>query len=285
MTVVLGVHDVIAEDYPELVFPMRWRRWLWKAKARAAHGQADYVVTVSEYSKEGISRRFRCPDDRIWVVEEAPDPVFRPLSADEIDASLLARWGLSRESRFLAYLGGVNPHKNVPLLIEALAELRQDSRYQDVKLILIGDDRSDRFTPGLEMVEARIGALGLNHAVRFTGFLPDADVAQLLNVAKALVLPSFAEGFGLPAIEAAACATPVVATQNSPLPSLLEGGGIFIDPARKEMLTRALAVLVDNESERLRLGTRAREQAAKLTWERSARQLQALLQEVERRKR
>lgn len=280
-TVILGVHDVIAEDYPDLVFPDPRGRRLWALKGRLARWQADFLLTVSAHARAGVLRHFRCPPERVWVVGEAPDAAFRPLAPGEIDRGLLGSWGLGEGDPFLVYLGGLNPHKNLGTLLDALAALRRRPGLESTRLVVIGELESDPFTPGAAEVRARTSALGLDGTVVFTGFLGDEEVVHFLSAARALVLPSFAEGFGLPAVEAAACGTPVVATRNSPLPELLDGGGLFFDPKDGGALLEALACLLADEGERARKGRIALERARALTWERSARQMLDLLDEVE----
>jgi glycosyltransferase involved in cell wall biosynthesis len=278
--IILGVHDVIAEDYPDLVFPDRRGRWMWTLKGKLAHAQAGYVMTVSEHARAGILRRFGHRPDRVRVVGEAPDEAFRPLSAAEIDRGLLGRHGVTEGTRFFVYLGGINPHKNLGALLQALGELREDPEHADVVLVVVGDLSSEVFTPGLRALRADVDRLGLNDAVIFTGYLGDEEVVHCFNAALALVLPSFAEGFGLPGVEAAACACPIVATRNSPLPDLIEGGGIFIDPTRTDELTRALRTMVGDTAGRAQMAKRAREQAGRLTWDRAADQMRDLLDAV-----
>ena len=279
--VLVGIHDVIAEEYPDLVFPGVRGRALWTLKGVLARRQADVVVTVSEYSREGIQRLFGTPPDRIRVVDEAADPAFRPLGPEERDGALLERLGLCGVARGVACIGGTNPHKNLGSLVDAIAELRTHPSLSSLRLVLVGDADRDPFTPGLGALRARIAARGLGDAVVFAGGLSDAGAAQVLNAAELLALPSFSEGFGLPAVEAAACGTPVVATRNSPLPRLLEGGGFFIDPSRPRELVEALGRLLLDESLRLAMGARARERTRALSWERSADQFEAILNEVE----
>ncbi|MGH7570238.1 MAG: glycosyltransferase family 4 protein [Gemmatimonadota bacterium] len=268
--VVVGIHDVIAEQYPELVFPERRRRRLWNLKSRLARWQADYVMTVSRYAARGIVERLGWPGDRLWVVEEAPDPVFRPLSPAEIRSDVLKRCGIGAEQPFLLYVGGVNPHKNLPLFAEALAGVRSEGA--DLRLVIVGDIEGDRFTPGIAELRARLGTLRLDSAVTFAGRLEDADLVHLLNAARAVVLPSRSEGFGLPAVEGAACGTPALATRNSPLPELLQGGGIFFDPADRRAMEVALRRILD-PGERARMGRAALEAVRHLGWDRSARHL------------
>lgn len=277
-SIILGVHDVIAEDYPQLVFPDKKHRKLWEIKGWFAHRQADYIMTVSEHAKGGIIRHFGHSPDKVFVIDEAPDAVFRRLSPAELNRDLLSKFGLL-STRFFLYLGGVNPHKNLVALVESLAEVRQDEQFQDVKLVIVGDVK-DGFTPGLDELRKRIETLGLNDSVIFTGYISDEDAVHFYNTAMAVVLPSFAEGFGLPAIEGAACGVPVIATRNSPLPDLLSGGGLFIQPERKEQLTQALFDIVRDEVERHNMGQVARQKALQLTWQRSAEQMQTMLERV-----
>lgn len=278
-TVVLGVHDVIAEDYPSVIFPDFRSRAMWRAKGWLAHRRADWIMTVSEYSKRGIMRHFGHAVDRIAVVPEAPSPEFRPTDRDSIDWESLERWGISRESRALVYVGGMNPHKNLVRLVRAFARLRARANGPD-RLILVGDAEGDRFTPGLGDLRDAITRSDVEDVVHFTGFVADRDLAPLLSASRALVLPSLAEGYGLPAVEAAACGTPVIATKNSPLPEILEGGGIFVDPLDDDGIEEAIMRMMD-DGERSRAASIALERASALSWSRAAEVLIDLFDRVE----
>ena len=275
--IILGVHDVIAEDFPELIFPQLKRRYLWQIKGGLARRQADYILTVSNHAKQGILRHFNYPTDRVWVVDEAPDPVFRPLSAREVDSALLQNHQLMAGDRFFLYLGGINPHKNLGTLMTCLSKISREPAHSDMKLVIIGEIEKEVFNPGLTALRQQIQALGLSEQVYFTGYLPDTEAVHFFNAAQAVVLPSFAEGFGLPAMEGAACGTPVIATINSPLPELLSGSGFFIDPHQPDELTDALRQILDNDllREKFRKGALARSQ--QFTWQRTARQFKSKL--------
>jgi glycosyltransferase involved in cell wall biosynthesis len=277
--IILGVHDVIAEDYPDLVFPDKKHRRLWALKGWLAHKQAHYIMTVSEHAKTGIVRHFGHNRDRVFVIDEAPDPVFTTLSLDKVDRSVLARFGLSMDSRFLIYIGGINPHKNLPMLVQCLAEVRKQPGMGDVQLVVVGDLK-DGFTPGVSELKDKILELHQEDAVIFTGFVKDEEVIHLLNIAQALVLPSMAEGFGLPAVEGAACGVPIIATINSPLPDLLQDGGIFIDPNSSTDLTNALLLMLSDPARRNEMARVATQKAQQLTWQRSAQQMDNMLSTV-----
>ena len=270
--VLLGVHDVIAEDYPNLVFPDRRARLFWRLKGLLAHAQAGMILTVSDYSREGIVRHFDHPRHRIHVVGEAPDPVFRPLQSDEIEEGLLQRFKLTRSERFFIYVGGINPHKNLALLVAAVMGLRADSAFSDVRLLVVGEIDRELFTPGVKALRQLIDDLSAGDAIVLTGRLLDEEICQLMNLSVALLLPSVAEGFGLPAVEAAACGKPVIATRNSPLPGLLEGAGFFIDPDDSEAVEAAMRSLLTDGEMGLKMGATALARSRALTWQRSAMQ-------------
>ncbi len=266
---VVVMHDITAHLYPHLTFQHPVQAWLWRLKSNLARRQAHQLVTVSEHSRRGLAQHFKLPPEDIRVVLEAPSRAFylKP------EARLPAR--LPAGKRFLTYVGGFAPLKNVPALIDAFARLMDQA--PDLDLVLVGERRNESFYSQVQAIERQIDSLGMSSRVHFTGFLPDDQVADLLNLSLALVLPSWNEGFGLPAVEAAACGCPVVATRSSPLPELLGEGGLYIDPASPEQLYTALLQVISEPAGR---GHRAWEAVQNLRWEHSARQLEAILESL-----
>jgi glycosyltransferase involved in cell wall biosynthesis len=276
------VHDVIAETYPRLTVPRRSARLFWKIKTALGRLQADALITVSDYSREGILKRFHLNPSRVFVVGEAADPVFRKLQAP-IPGPNLEKAGITAAvcaaRRMAVYLGGFSPHKNLEALISAFAGIAARPEFGDVLLVMVGDVSGDSFHTYFGTIAAQVDALGLRDRVVFTGYLPDEDVAVLLNLAAVLALPSLMEGFGLPAVEAAACGCPVIATTASPLPGLLGAGGIFIGPSQ-DGIARALEEVLSSEDLRRRMGASALQAAQRLTWEQAARQLMDVIRKV-----
>jgi glycosyltransferase involved in cell wall biosynthesis len=120
----------------------------------------------------------------------------------------------------------------------------------------------------------------LQDHVFFTGFVPDEALVHLYNRADLLVLPSLEEGFGLPAMEAAACGTPVVASNVGPVGSLLGPAAWTFPPQDVQALAAGLQRLVSDPSRRRVMGEEGRRRAAILTWDRAAAEAHALFQEV-----
>jgi len=276
------VHDIIAETYPKLTHPRLLPRLLWRTKVALGVRQADALITVSEYSKRGIVRRFGVRPEQVHVVGEACDPIFRVVDRPSLGDGLRTL-GIDGSRRMVLYVGGFGPHKNLESLAGAFARVASRKGNEDVLLVMVGERRKEVFHSTANGLERRIADLGIAGRVLFTGFLPDEELVQLMNTAAVLVLPSFMEGFGLPAVEAAACGCPVIATRESPLPEILGPGGIFIDPRRPGELECALTAVLESPELGQRLRRAGIEAARKLNWDSAAAALSEILREVARR--
>ena len=168
------------------------------------------------------------------------------------------------------YVGGFGAHKHVDLLVRAHAAVARRRPGCPLMLVLAGAV-NDGFLSDVATVRDAIRDSGAEDLVRWAGYVPDAELRHLHSGAVALALVSASEGFGLPAVEAARCGTPVVATTESPLPQLLEGGGIFVTPGDAAAIESALERLLTDEGQRLAMGRRALERASALSWQSSAR--------------
>ncbi len=120
------IHDVIAEKYPSLTLPRRRARLFWKAKVAMGRWQADAVATVSDYSRRGLMEHFGMKEDRVHVMNEASDPVFRVLDGPRLTHRLKSL-GLTDNQRLIVYVGGFSPHKNLTALVTLFAKLSRQS--------------------------------------------------------------------------------------------------------------------------------------------------------------
>ncbi len=265
---VVTIHDAIAEKFPEIVVP-GFRAWtLWRLKCRMAIFQATRILTVSEYARRDVSRFHSIPMDLLTVAVEAPSDAYNPSTPEESGAAA-ELLGVDPERGWFVYVGGMSPHKNVPLLVRAFARLSAELSDPPF-LILVGPGDDDVFHGDRARVKDEIRRMGVAGLVKWAGYLPDELLRRLMSGATALVLPSECEGFGLPAVEAAACGTAVIATTESPLPELLEGAGIFVDPQNEQALYEALALMLSDTEMRTRMGNRGITRAAGMSWTRAA---------------
>jgi len=277
---VVAIHDVIAERHPRMVFARRRFELFWKAKLAIAIRQANLILTVSDHARQGILQQFRLRPERVRVILEAPDPVFRPLVAPRDPAELLPGCALPPDARYLLYVGGISPHKNLRLLIDAYRRLIADGQFKELRLLLVGDHAGDVFYSAYDELRATVERHGLGDHVRFTGFVPDDVLVELYNRPELLILPSLEEGFGLPAFEAAACGTPVVASAVGPAGSLLGPAAWTFSPHDVNALVDGLRTLLQDPPRRLAMGKEGLQRAATFSWERAADQARAMFQEL-----
>lgn len=279
---VVTVHDAIAERFPELTLPTPRARLMWKLKVGMAVKQARLVLTVSDFASRDLTRFLRIAPGRIRVATEAPAPAFQPAEDGARLNELKARLGLAGDARWFIYVGGFNPHKHVDVIVRAHARAVRDlaGNGPAPMLLLVGTIDQDVFHGSQAQIRTAIAECGTGSLVKWTGFVPDDDLRHLHAGALALVLPSACEGFGLPAVEAAACGAPVIATTESPLPELLKDGGIFIPPGDQAALTDAMVALLRDEPRRRAMGAAALTRAQALAWPRTARQALDALEEA-----
>jgi glycosyltransferase involved in cell wall biosynthesis len=276
---VVMIHDVIAETYPDLTVPKRAARLFWNTKVALGRWQADAIVTVSDYSRQGILKHFKTAPERVFVVGEASDPGFCVIEDPEPSPHLRSL-GLGGKGRSIVYVGGFGPHKNLQALVGAVARFCHKPQFLDVRLVMVGEYKNEVFYSYFGTIKEQVERASLTERVIFTGYLPDDELVTLLNISTVLVLPSLLEGFGLPAIEAAACGCPVIATHESPLPTLLGNGGIYIDPAKPEDLELALTRVLESAILRQQMRAAGLAAARRLTWDAAAHQMIKVIQQV-----
>ncbi len=276
---VVTIHDAIAERFPELTLPTLRARLFWRAKVKLALMQARLVLTVSEYASRELQEVLGVPVSRVRVAVEAPAAVYTRSGATDIAAAMKAV-GLPARARWLTYVGGFSPHKRVDAIVRAHGVLARELGVNAPHLLLVGALTGDAFLGNHAAIRAAIESEGTASLVHWTGFRPDDELRHLHSGAVALLLPSLAEGFGLPAVEAAACACPVIATTASPLPELLAGGGIFVAPRDDAALLDAMRQLTVDAPLHARLSAVAYDRAHALTWDRAASVTLAALREA-----
>jgi glycosyltransferase involved in cell wall biosynthesis len=271
---VVGIHDVIAERLPEHVFTNARARRFWSSKVWLATKQAARVMTVSRHAADGVTEQLRVPESRIRVVGEAPAAVFRADAGTQTAGQALQAAGVPEGTRFFFYVGGLSPHKNLLGLIDALDRLPAD-----VRLVIAGDVEFDSFLSNYPALVARTTRDGAGR-VQFIARPDDGVVAGLMRLAQGFVLPSFDEGFGLPAIEAAACGATVIVTRNSAMPEVLGDAALYVDPYDTASIADAMRRALADASLRATLGAQAAARASGYTWAAAARQLIATFEEL-----
>jgi glycosyltransferase involved in cell wall biosynthesis len=227
--VMLAVHDVSFLSHPEWL-PARARTILRSLCPPAAR-RAGAVLALSQTAKAEIVAALRIPAERVVVVSPAPAEVFavRPQAVERV----AARFGLGR---YVLAVGDLGPRKNLGALADAMRRLADPT----LELALVG-----RAGPGAREI------LGQTRA-RWLGHVSDAELADLYGAATVTAFPSLHEGFGLPAVEAMACGSPLVASNRGALPEVVGDAGLVVAPTADGLADGLRAALEPSTSSRLR---------------------------------
>lgn len=262
---VATIYDLSFVRYPD-TFPATQRRYLENQTARTAR-LAQRLIAISESGRRDIHDVYGVALERIDVVRPGVEARYRPLPAAEV-AAWRAAEGLPE--RFLLHVGTLQPRKNIPVLLEALAQLSD----RTIPLLLVGG-RGWFY----DQLFAQVTALGLDNRVRFVGYVSDESLPYWYNAATVLAYPSLYEGFGLPIVEALACGTPVVAAETSSLPEAGGAAALYFDPANPAALAAQIDRVLGDDAMREQLGAAGPAQAAQFSWEQAG---QALLEAYRR---
>jgi glycosyltransferase involved in cell wall biosynthesis len=268
---------VVLDLYP-LHFPEQFPRavsyyyaYVFAHIARHKRG----LIAISEATKKDVVARLGVPADRISVTPLAASAVFQPVEKAQMSI-VLARYGVVPP--YVLYHGNKRPHKNVPGLLAAFALCI--ARHPALQLVITGrEDRSDRETDFTAIRQAA-QRLGLEDRIIYTGLVPDLDLAALYSAAELTAIPSFLEGFGLPALESMACGTPVVASNAGSLPEVVGDGGLLVNPYDVGDIARGMLSIVADPEAHSRLRTKALAQAEQFSWAKTAQLTLDLLDRV-----
>jgi glycosyltransferase involved in cell wall biosynthesis len=234
---------------------------------------------VSDASRVAITEALRVRPERLHVIREAPDPIFRH-QPPEVRADLLRRFGLSGTDRYLLYVGGISPHKNLHVLVEAFELVAADD--ECVRLLLVGDADDDPFLSAAASIRAAVERSPARARIELTGRVSDDELVALYSGAVASALPSLGEGFGLTAAESAACGTPVVASRDPALVELLGDAGLYADAGRPHELAAHFAALLADPTAREAASIAVSRRASDWSWAAGADATIALLEGVAR---
>jgi glycosyltransferase involved in cell wall biosynthesis len=262
---VITVHDLTFLHYPQYL-TTESRRYYNQQIGWAVH-RADHILADSYTTKSDLATLLDVPSERVTVVHLAADPAFRPLPEAEAER-IVARYAL--EPGYLLCVGTLEPRKNLPGLFQSY-RLLLDAGVTTAGLVLVGS-KGWMYDEIFERVEE----LHLNEQVHFLQGVPDGDLPGLYNAASLLVTPSFYEGFGLPALEAMACGTPVVVADRSSLPEVVGEAGLLINPDDPDDIARALTRVLTDGLLRTRMRELGLARSACFTWERAARETLAV---------
>jgi glycosyltransferase involved in cell wall biosynthesis len=246
--------------------------WYYYFVPKFAARDADLIITVSQASKDCITRQLGIPEEKIFVTYEAADPIFHRILDSDLVGATRKKYNLP--AKFIMAIGSADPRKNIANLVQAYAQLPVDLRaiYQ---LVVV-------WTHSLlaEKLMQQVSDLGLNGFVRFITQVSNEDLVLLYNAASLFVFPSLEEGFGLPPMEAMACGTPVIAADNSSIPEILGDGAILVTAGDPSKIANEINNVLSNENLKTDLVRKGTLRVANFSWKKCAEDTLAVFRQL-----
>lgn len=247
---IVTIFDLSFLHFPE----MFTNKDLWQLKnwTKFSVENAYHVITISQFSKDDISKQYNFPKEKITVAYPGFDKeAFKPKG--------------KKQNNYIIYIGTIQPRKNIARLIEAV------SRIENLNLIIVGKSTGEGREGWMyEDILKAPGELGIEDRVKFLGFVPKDKLSSLLSKALAFIQPSLWEGFGIPVVEAMAVGTPVITSNVSSLPEVVGNAGLLIDPYSIDQIEQAIRTIVADKKLQQKYSKAGIEQAKKFSWDKMA---------------
>ncbi len=275
--VVVSNLDVVPLVFPDLYYEGRGHRYRSWLRVKHAIRVADRFVSISEFSKAELVRRFAIDPAKVTVVYLGVDERFARVEESHVLAMLKKRYALP--DRYVLTIGSTEPRKNVGAAIEAYRRLPGELRAA-VGLVVIG--RPWRGRAPASLVPPRQENGGGAGAIIFPGYVGDDDLPGLYSSAEVFLYPSVYEGFGLPPLEAMACGTPAICSNRTALPEVIGDGGILVDPGDPDAMATELARLLTDRSARETWAAKGRARAGQFSWRETARGILQVFRQFEK---
>lgn len=256
------IHDLNFEHFPEDL-PVHYSEW-YRKKFPLFAKRATRIATVSEFSKQDISSRYKIDPSLIDVVYNAAGEGFKPLSSSQKDDVRARRSG---NAPYFLYIGALHPRKNLVRLIQAFEEFRNSSDV-NIKLLITGGEFWKN-----EKLKSTLSEMKFKDDVIFTGRVSDSEIHEITGAALALTYVPYFEGFGIPIVEAMSCGVPVICGNRSSLPEVAGNAALYCDPFSVSGIADAMKTIAADAEMRERLSALSSERAKHFSWEKSAEHL------------
>ena len=223
---IVTVHDLIPIQFKSH-FPAGIKgtiKWLIQ---RHHLQKVSKIITVSNYSKQIISKIIHFPLSKIYSIYEGADDTFKPITNSQKLEEISKKYSLPK--KFVLFVGDINWNKNIPNLVRSCLKLKYP-------LVIVGsaavkkDVPDHPWTKDIRWLQSKVSKLKKSQKIILTGFVPDEDLPVIYNLATVYCQPSFAEGFGLPLVQAMQSGCPVAYSQDTCLPEVMGDVGLSFNP-------------------------------------------------------
>jgi glycosyltransferase involved in cell wall biosynthesis len=258
---VATIHDLTHTKFPGKKKSHFLHRIAYNLVMLNAVKRASKIIAVSQSTKDEVKEHFGIRDEKIEVVYEGFNDNYRVMDRDEALAKIANSFKITKP--FILYVGVWRRYKNLPALARVFDHL-VDKEF-DIELVLAGEP--DSFYPE---IESQVRSIKHVDRVKMPGRVSDEDLKYLYNACHLFVLPSLSEGFGLTALEAAACGAPVALADIPTLREVMGQGAEYFDPNNEENMYDVLSWLINNPRRREELANAGLSRSKHYSWKKAA---------------
>lgn len=250
------IHDLTHLVLPELL-PNKFAYCYAKFMLWFAAHRSEKIITDSNNTKKDIIKYLKVDSSKISVVHCGVDlQEFKKKAENEYDY-LYSKYGISRNKNVIMYVGNLKPHKNLKRLLEAFKDIDE---INNTVLVLVGKAFENHNVNEYER------QLGIENKVIHTGIVSQTELVDLYNLADLFVFPSLYEGFGIPPLEAMACGTPVVCSNTSSIPEVVNNAAYTFNPMDIDEIKNAVNTILKNKELKKEYVNMGYEQCKKFSW-------------------
>lgn len=255
----LVIHDLNFEHYPEF---MPWKNRIYYRYFSPRYAKkADYIVTVSEFSKHDIMNLYGIAPEKISVVPNGAHELYKPLKQQKKED---IRNEFNNGKPYFIFIGALNPRKNIARLLQAF-DLYKTQNQTDTTLVIVGE----RMFWNQEMQKAYT-SLKHKDAVNFTGRMEPKKLQEVMGAAHALVYVPLFEGFGIPVVEAFHAGVPVIGSQTSSIPEVAGNAALLVDPFNTQAIANAMKRITFDPNFRKDLIEKGKIRGSQFSWDKTA---------------
>jgi glycosyltransferase involved in cell wall biosynthesis len=246
-----------------------WDRLYFSVANKLYCKRASAIISMTEIGARDIVRHMKADPAKITVIHEAYNKQCRRLTPDDT-AQVREKYGLPR--RYVLFVGGFNPRKNIGNLLRAFSLIKDFIPHD---LVIAGFKRW-KYAQDFKLIDE----LGLQGRIHKLGFVPDEDLVAIYNMADLFAFPSLYEGFGIPVLEAMACGCPVVSTKTGCTPEVAGDAAVLVNPYDVGEIANAMRRVLSDGSIRAQLIEKGFERIGHFGWGKCARQTLNLFESV-----
>ena len=256
------IHDLNFEHYPQdLPF---WARHYYRYYFPKFAQKAVRIATVSEYSKNDIIQQYMVPADKIDVVYNGANEIFKPISEEEKNAT---RKKYTDGASYFVFVGALHPRKNIARLFMAFDSFKK-KYLSTIKLVIVGEKKwwTDEIHFAYNTMQYKADTI-------FTGRLYGKELRNVMATSLAMSYIPYFEGFGIPIIEAMQCDVPVITSSLTSMPEVSGDAALLVNPFSVDAISEAMLKIAKDEKLRKELIAKGQQRRLNFSWDKTAEKL------------